>query len=145
VKAENKNEFHEAGLLHLDNAKARTKLGWAPLMNSMAAVKTTIDWYKDRASATWYVKRNYRQTNNRIHERDMISFNTTEIKDVFVIDNFHSEDIRGTFVKTYNSEKLEEAGFDGIFRESYYSSRTRTLSGVCIFKYRHMIMRNWYM
>lgn len=46
VKAENKNEFHEAGLLHLDNAKARTKLGWAPLMNSMAAVKTTIDWYK---------------------------------------------------------------------------------------------------
>ena len=51
----------------------------------------------------------------------MISFNTTEIKDVFVIDNFHSEDVRGTFVKTYNSEKLEEAGFDGIFRESYYS------------------------
>lgn len=46
AKAENKNEFHEAGLLHLDNAKARTKLGWAPLMNSMAAVKTTIDWYK---------------------------------------------------------------------------------------------------
>ena len=46
MKTENKNEFHEAGLLHLDNAKARTKLGWAPLMNSMAAVKTTIDWYK---------------------------------------------------------------------------------------------------
>jgi len=47
VKAENKNEFHEAGLLHLDNAKARTKLGWTPLMNSLTAVKTTIDWYKN--------------------------------------------------------------------------------------------------
>ena len=51
----------------------------------------------------------------------MTSFNTTEIKDVFVIDNFHSEDIRGTFVKTYSSEKLATTGFDGIFRESYYS------------------------
>jgi dTDP-4-dehydrorhamnose 3,5-epimerase/CDP-3, 6-dideoxy-D-glycero-D-glycero-4-hexulose-5-epimerase len=51
----------------------------------------------------------------------MISFNSTEIKDVFVIDNFHSEDIRGTFVKTYNSERLAAAGFDEIFRESYYS------------------------
>jgi len=51
----------------------------------------------------------------------MTSFNTTEIKEVFVIDNFHSGDIRGTFVKTYNSEKLAETGFDGIFRESYYS------------------------
>jgi CDP-glucose 4,6-dehydratase len=46
AKTESKNEFHEAGLLHLDNTKARTKLGWTPFMNSWAAVKTTIDWYK---------------------------------------------------------------------------------------------------
>ena len=47
MKADNKNDFHEAGLLHLDNTKARTKLGWAPLMNGIVAVKTTIDWYKN--------------------------------------------------------------------------------------------------
>jgi len=57
----------------------------------------------------------------------MISFNTTGLKDVFVIDNFHSEDTRGTFVKTYNSDKLEEAGFGGTFKESYYSRSHRNV------------------
>ncbi|HEV8271801.1 MAG TPA: hypothetical protein VGQ04_10890, partial [Chitinophagaceae bacterium] len=46
VKANSKGEFHEAGLLLLDNTKARTSLKWSPAMNSLEAVKTTIDWYK---------------------------------------------------------------------------------------------------
>src|SRR4030095_1536636 len=45
-KANNKGEFHEAGLLLLDNTKARNSLKWSPAMNSLEAVKTTIDWYK---------------------------------------------------------------------------------------------------
>ena len=51
----------------------------------------------------------------------MISFNTTDIEGVFTIDNFHAEDTRGIFVKTYNAEKFKEAGVKEIFKESYYS------------------------
>jgi len=55
----------------------------------------------------------------------MISFNATAINDVFVIDNFRSDDERGKFVKTYNTEKLQEAGFDIVINESYYSQSTK--------------------
>ena len=55
----------------------------------------------------------------------MISFNATAINDVFVIDNFRSDDERGKFVKTYNTEKLREAGFDIVINESYYSQSTK--------------------
>jgi len=46
IKNGTKNGFHEAGLLQLDNAKARNTLGWLPSMNGLSAVKATIDWYK---------------------------------------------------------------------------------------------------
>ena len=46
IITKNNNEFHEAGLLQLDNTKAKSMLGWSPLMNSLEAVKATIKWYK---------------------------------------------------------------------------------------------------
>jgi CDP-glucose 4,6-dehydratase len=38
--------FHEAGLLILDNSKAVEKLCWKPLWDTNQAVKKTIEWYK---------------------------------------------------------------------------------------------------
>lgn len=40
-------EYHEAGLLILDNSKAVAKLGWKPVWNTETAVSKTIDWYKN--------------------------------------------------------------------------------------------------
>jgi len=40
------DNFHEAGLLILDNTKALTKLEWKPVWNTTEAVKKTIEWYK---------------------------------------------------------------------------------------------------
>ena len=37
---------HEAGLLKLDIAKAKTVLNWCPKLNSSEAIEWTIDWYK---------------------------------------------------------------------------------------------------
>jgi CDP-glucose 4,6-dehydratase len=39
-------DFHEAGLLVLDNTKAVEKLGWKPMWNTSLAVMKTIEWYK---------------------------------------------------------------------------------------------------
>jgi CDP-glucose 4,6-dehydratase len=37
---------HEAMLLYLDHAKARTKLGWQPVWNIEQALQATADWYR---------------------------------------------------------------------------------------------------
>ncbi len=37
---------HEAGLLSLDSAKARSRLGWTGVWSWQEAVKTTADWYR---------------------------------------------------------------------------------------------------
>ncbi|HEY3755091.1 MAG TPA: CDP-glucose 4,6-dehydratase [Opitutaceae bacterium] len=37
---------HEAGLLHLDSTKARTRLGWHPVWDLDQALATTADWYR---------------------------------------------------------------------------------------------------
>jgi CDP-glucose 4,6-dehydratase len=39
---------HEAGLLHLDVAKARQVLGWQPVWNFDQTVRLTAAWYRDR-------------------------------------------------------------------------------------------------
>jgi len=39
--------YHEAGLLILDNTKAITQLGWQPVWNTTVAVQKTITWYKE--------------------------------------------------------------------------------------------------
>lgn len=44
---ENKDNKHEAGLLKLDNTKAREVLGWSPLMTSQDATNMTIEWYRE--------------------------------------------------------------------------------------------------
>jgi len=40
------DNFHEAGLLILDNSKAVQKLQWKPVWNTTTAVEKTIAWYK---------------------------------------------------------------------------------------------------
>jgi CDP-glucose 4,6-dehydratase len=40
------NAPHEAGLLHLDNAKIRSVIGWAPRWTFSEAVKRTVSWYR---------------------------------------------------------------------------------------------------
>jgi CDP-glucose 4,6-dehydratase len=40
---------HEAGLLQLDNTKAKTGLGWTPGFNSETAIRKTMDWYRNAA------------------------------------------------------------------------------------------------
>jgi len=57
----------------------------------------------------------------------MISFTTTEISDVYIVDNFHSKDERGDFVKTYNAEKIQETGLNIFFKESYYSKSVKNV------------------
>jgi CDP-glucose 4,6-dehydratase len=37
---------HEAGLLKLDSAKARSRLGWRPTGDLAQAVAWSVDWYK---------------------------------------------------------------------------------------------------
>lgn len=41
------DNYHEAGLLKLDNSKAVSKLLWKPKWNTVKAVKKTIEWYKE--------------------------------------------------------------------------------------------------
>jgi CDP-glucose 4,6-dehydratase len=38
--------FHEAGLLKLDNTKSISLLGWKPRWNTENAIRKTIEWYK---------------------------------------------------------------------------------------------------
>lgn len=47
------HNFHEAGLLILDNSKAIKKLQWKPVWNTTQAVQKTIEWYK-----AYYTDRN---------------------------------------------------------------------------------------
>ncbi len=52
IDISDRNEPHEAKLLSLNIAKAKSYLKWHPAWNVEKAVKTTVDWYK-----------NYQQTN----------------------------------------------------------------------------------
>lgn len=45
----------------------------------------------------------------------------TEIKGVFIIDNFNAADDRGLFVKSFNKNTFKENNLDFEIRESYYS------------------------
>jgi CDP-glucose 4,6-dehydratase len=38
---------HEAGLLLLDNSKAKTRLGWKPNWDARESIRKTIEWYKN--------------------------------------------------------------------------------------------------
>jgi CDP-glucose 4,6-dehydratase len=40
------DNFHEAGLLILNNSKAMAKLGWKPVWDTTTAVRKTMEWYK---------------------------------------------------------------------------------------------------
>jgi CDP-glucose 4,6-dehydratase len=42
---------HEAGLLHLDCAKARAQLGWRPVWKLEQALEATAHWYRTQADA----------------------------------------------------------------------------------------------
>jgi CDP-glucose 4,6-dehydratase len=62
--ARDPNAVHEAGLLKLDSSKARTYLGWHPRWDFQAAVRNTIDWYRNHAAG-----------------EDMRAFTLAQIKD----------------------------------------------------------------
>lgn len=49
---EDPNAPHEAETLRLDITKARTRLGWLPLLKLDEAIKWTVDWYKAAVSNT---------------------------------------------------------------------------------------------
>ncbi len=51
----------------------------------------------------------------------MMEIITTEIEGVFIIENFHAEDDRGRFTKTYHVDFFKENKLCREFRESYYS------------------------
>lgn len=46
---------------------------------------------------------------------------STEIKGVYIIENFYQFDIRGSFIKLYNQEMFQKMGLDTELREVYYS------------------------
>jgi CDP-glucose 4,6-dehydratase len=54
--------YHEAGLLKLDNTKSFNKLGWKPIWNTTEAVEKTINWYKA------FYQKNTSQTQDNIKE-----------------------------------------------------------------------------
>lgn len=55
----------------------------------------------------------------------------TEFEGVFIIENFHSCDERGSFTKTYHNEFFERNGFCTDFKESYYSiSKKNVIRGM---------------
>ncbi len=43
---------HEAGILRLDNTKARTQLGWRPRLVLQKAIDLTVEWYHAHAENT---------------------------------------------------------------------------------------------
>lgn len=45
----------------------------------------------------------------------------TELEGVFIIENFHAADHRGSFTKTFHQDTFEKYGLCTDFRESYYS------------------------
>ncbi|MCT4597806.1 MAG: dTDP-4-dehydrorhamnose 3,5-epimerase [Vallitalea sp.] len=45
----------------------------------------------------------------------------TQLQGVYVIENFHSKDNRGSFTKTYNADSFKENNLCTQFHESYYS------------------------
>ena len=44
------DEYHEAGVLKLDNTKAISLLGWKPIWSTETAIIKTVEWYK-----TYYI------------------------------------------------------------------------------------------
>ena len=55
----------------------------------------------------------------------------TEFKGVFIIENFHVSDERGSFTKTYNNEGFKKNGLCTDFKESYFSiSKKNVIRGM---------------
>jgi len=54
-----------------------------------------------------------------------MKFTETEIKGLFIIEDFHVEDERGSFTKTYNRSLFKNNKLKGKFKESFYSVSKR--------------------
>lgn len=52
-------------------------------------------------------------------------FKNTSIADLYLIEPFHKEDVRGTFVKTFHAEEFAAQGLEYEFLESFYSASAR--------------------
>lgn len=44
------SDLHEAGILCLDNSKAKVVLGWKPRLSVPDAIRMTVDWYRAHAA-----------------------------------------------------------------------------------------------
>jgi len=51
-------ELHEGNLLYLDSSKARSSLGWNPILTLDAALLATTDWYQSYVSGELIVSKN---------------------------------------------------------------------------------------
>ncbi|NBV06101.1 MAG: CDP-glucose 4,6-dehydratase [Proteobacteria bacterium] len=45
--SEDENKLHEAGILKLDNGRAKSELNWHPKLSFEETIKWTADWYKN--------------------------------------------------------------------------------------------------
>jgi|GEM_PF-5032738 len=54
-----------------------------------------------------------------------MKFTETEIEGCYVLDFFHIQDDRGSFVKPMHRGELEAQGLDGQFDESFYSVNSK--------------------
>jgi dTDP-4-dehydrorhamnose 3,5-epimerase len=51
-----------------------------------------------------------------------MTFESTKLKGVYIINNFNAVDDRGLFVKTFNKKQFQDNNLDFEIRESYYST-----------------------
>jgi dTDP-4-dehydrorhamnose 3,5-epimerase/CDP-3, 6-dideoxy-D-glycero-D-glycero-4-hexulose-5-epimerase len=60
-----------------------------------------------------------------------MNFENLGIEECYLVKNFVSHDIRGTFVKTFHEEEFRNAGLQTEFKESYYSlSKKNVIRGM---------------
>lgn len=55
----------------------------------------------------------------------MMKFKELNLEGVFLVKNFAARDNRGIFVKTFHQDVFQEIGFNGVFKESYYSQSSK--------------------
>ena len=51
-QSDEKTEFTESEILHLDSKKSKTQLDWNPKFDINESIKKTIDWYKYKGNNT---------------------------------------------------------------------------------------------
>jgi CDP-glucose 4,6-dehydratase len=76
-EVENKEQPHETGYLKLDCSKAKTKLGWHPILDLEKSLKMTVEWYKAY-----------------LNKQDMLGFSINQIKNYERLRDSHNHKTR---------------------------------------------------